>query len=244
MTTIKKNNNGIWTTDSLLNHEVEIKYRILERDAFFRVIKEAEKINNLAKSYMLKQKNYFFDTDDSSLRNKSLLVRLRKENDSFLVSLKGNVPKAKQSDTSLSIRLEYEFLIDSDTAAKILKQQIDILTLIGSFHDEDINKENTRVHLFKQIRKYSKGKQLELIGYFSNQRTCVPVQIKDHKLILEFDETQFPLDITHYEVELEIPKEFDYHMAEQLLVNLFDKAKADYFDSNGKSTRFHNLLAS
>lgn len=243
MASIKKNNNGIWTTDSLLNHEVEIKYRILERDAFFRVIDEAAKINILAKPYMLKQKNYFFDTAESYLRNKSLLVRLRKENDSFLISLKGNISKSKQANSSLSIRLEYEFLIDKDTADKILKQQVDILTLIGSIHDDDVNKENTRFHLFKEIRKHSKGEELECIGHFSNQRTCVPVQIKEVNLLLEFDETQFPLDIIHYEVELEIPRNFDYHMAEQLLVNLFDKAKADYFDSNGKSTRFHQILA-
>jgi len=227
-----------------LNQEIELKYRFQDENSFFRVKAAALELSNPLESKMFFQKNYFFDTSDFTLRANSLAIRLRQENEHFVLSIKGNDPTLKESKSCLSVRLEYEHEIDSQVASNWLEQGDLVFDYLCVLKDDDEKQRKTKEFLCSQIKEKIGYKKLNSVGYFINKRTCIPIVIAEQNLFLEMDETQFSPSVTHYEVELEIPGWFDHHLAEQFLINLFHTANASFFYSSGKAERFHQILAS
>ncbi len=228
-----------------LHQEIELKYRFHDANTFQRVKETAMSISQAKDFLLLKQNNYFFDTSDLILRANSLAIRLRYENDRFILCIKGNDPKAAKNQKSMSIKLEYEDDIPETIARQLLEQKCSPLDyLLAQSAANDSKKIRTREFLCKQISILSSNKPLQMIGSFTNQRTCIPVAIAQNEFLLEMDETTFKSEIIHYEVELEIPTSLHYQNAEHFLLELFQKANAQFFASNGKAERFYQFLTS
>ncbi len=228
-----------------LHQEIELKYRFNDAATFQRV-KEAAMILSQAKDFLLlKQNNYFFDTADFILRTHSLAVRLRQENEHFILCIKGNDPKILNNKKSMSIKIEYEETIPEEIAQQFLEHKCSPLDyLLAQTNANDPKKMRTREFLCTQISFLTHNKPLQMIGSFTNQRTCIPITIANNEFLIEMDETTFKPEVIHYEVELEIPTSHHYQNTEDFLLKLFQKANADFFASNGKAERFYQFLTS
>jgi uncharacterized protein YjbK len=201
---------------------------------------------SLAQEFLLlEQNNYFFDTPDFILRSNSLTVRLRHENSHFTLCMKGNDPRVTKSKKNISIRLEYENIIPENIALQLLEQKIAPLDYIFAQPISDnAKKTRTREFLCSQISILTLNKPLQMIGSFTNQRTCIPIFIGAEEFLIEMDKTKFLSEFIHYELELEIPANHHYQKSEEFLLELFKKASAEFFPSNGKTVRFYQFLAS
>ncbi len=95
--------------------EKELKLDILNEENYSRIL------NFCGKHFEIKeQTNLFFDTDEFHLRKLKLSLRLRQENDLYLLTVKGK----NQSDGELAIREELETFISKDEFDKFINNNI------------------------------------------------------------------------------------------------------------------------
>ena len=223
--------------------EIEIKYRIASQEDFQRlkaIFSPAQKKDIT----IFHQTNFFFDTPAFGLKSKSLSIRLREENKSYVIAVKGPSLDRKTATEALSVRLEYEQDQSTHNAEQMLGGMLSPLDLLKSRFPKDTDEKNkTREHLYHKIIEVTRGQSVSIIGSFLNTRTCLPIEIDGHSLWLELDETRFTRDVTHYEIELEIPSSLSPQTAQDFLKSHFDKNKIQYFPANGKAERFYKIIA-
>ncbi len=226
-----------------LHQEIELKYRFPDAATFQRVKESAMNLSLAQDFLLLEQNNYFFDTSDFILRVNSLAIRLRHENDHFILCIKGNDPRVTKNKKNMSIKLEYEDTVSENMARQLLEEKCSPLDcLLAQATTDDAKKVRTREFLCTQIATLTLNKPLHMIGSFNNQRTCIPIVIGADEFLIEMDKSRFSSEIIHYELELEIPASHHYQNTEHFLLGLFAKADAEFFPSNGKSERFYQFL--
>jgi uncharacterized protein YjbK len=225
--------------------EIELKYRLHDAASLERLKNTALAKNIRAQTTTKAQTNYFFDTPDYALKSNRVTLRLRREDHEYTLCVKGDDPNNPRTSDSISIRLEYEKMIDETNAQKMLALSLSPLEFLALPQNGDPpNQNETRHFLHAQMQKLAQNRSLILVGSFSNLRICVPVTLADTQLTLELDETRFGAHIVHHEVELEMPESVDVERVEHDLKSIFDDANVAYFNSNGKAERFYTLLAS
>lgn len=227
-----------------MNQEIELKYRLPNRAALELVRKIAQHDAGNPQTELLIQTNTFFDTPDLRLKANSLSFRLRLENKQAILCIKGSNPKVADKQDNLSVRLEYESKLPAVVAAEILKSEVSPLEYLLTLQDSSSDMKRTREYLCKEIKRVLQKQELIVVGSFNNERLCIPIEINGVQLKLELDQTQFAPDITHHEVELEIPPTLSLKKAERYLSNLLGAAKVPLTTSKSKSDRFYTLLKS
>ena len=226
-----------------MNQEIELKYRLPDRAALERVQKTAQHGAGNPQTELLLQTNTFFDASDLRLKTNSLSFRLRLENKQAILCIKGNNPKVPDKQDNLSVRLEYESKLPAAIAKEILKGEVSPLEYLLTLQDSSSDMKRTREYLCKEIKRVLQKEELVVVGSFNNERLCIPIEINGIQLKLELDQTQFTPDVTHYEVELEIPPTLSLKKAEKYLSNLLKAAKVPLATSKSKSDRFYGYLS-
>jgi uncharacterized protein YjbK len=243
MTSIPQIDKTIHSRSENLCHEIELKYRMSSKKDFEKFKKIVSNVSVSKKPEVLQQTNYFFDTKEFALRKESLAVRIRKENSRFKLSIKGDNPLHLRGSKALSVRLEYEKDMAEETASHALLHKTSGCDFLWGIEETDQVKSSTIKYLLREIKQTLKGDDLRLIGGFENVRYCYEVQIDGQKRVLEIDETQFPKNKIHFEVEVEIPDRAYEAVTKTYLIDLFKSADITFTHSSGKAERFFRFLA-
>src|SRR5688572_19089350 len=121
-----------------MKKEIELKYLLNEKkdfDLFFKFLEPYA----CGKIEFYRQENFYFDTPTLNLRRNKISLRLRKQNDDFLLSAKTSLNK-KTSKNHLSVRVEYEGYIDPKVAQLMLQNlvsPIDVFSFLAAKTPED-----------------------------------------------------------------------------------------------------------
>jgi len=225
-------------------NEIEIKFRVASNEALDSLEKRAHELFPGSQVKEVLQTNFFFDTPDLSVRKNGIGFRLRKEDEAYIITMKGPNPDKKQSSApKLTSRLEFEAIIAKEDAIALLDGQTEPAKFVENIQLSDLKMKNTRDHLLSLLGKTCPQGNFAIIGHFTNCRRVLPIVIGECPMKLEFDRTQFPNSITQYEVELEIPSMEFSEKAEAFLVDLFYQCGQTPAFERSKSERFYSLLA-
>ncbi len=209
--------------------EIELKYRLPNKAAFERLKSVMDKpISTVT------QINSFFDTPDLALREKYLAIRVRKAGAKTLLTIKAK-PAKNGEPKDVSIRYEYEREISAAQA------KIPLTSLRRFRKDGSREQAKTREFLLTQINDILDKRSVSKVGSFSNRRTSIPLQVGNHSLIAELDETDFGTGEIDYEIELELPENL-INEGRKSLEKLFKIAKIEVTPAKGKAERFFKLL--
>jgi len=222
--------------------EIEIKYRLESAKSLLAVETALGIQSSTQRRQVLRQVNYFFDTKDFLLKKANLALRLRQENEQFILCAKGTATNGPKTPKSAATRFEYEEKISKALAMQMLADKVSPVQKLEEQTDKLDPASKTRLFLLGRIGEVAKQKSLRVVGSFTNIRTCLPIRVNGQVLTLELDETTFPGHVIHYEVELELPQDSDHELAERVLCKLFDKAGVKYSPSEGKSDRLFKML--
>lgn len=224
--------------------EIEIKFRVMSNEALETLEKRAHELFPNSEIQEVLQTNFFFDAPDLCVRKSGINFRLRREDETYIITMKGPSPDKKQFSTApkLSSRLEFEAIIAKEDALSLLDGRINPIKFVERIDLDDLNMKKTRNHILNLIDQACPQGNLSFIGKFTNCRRILPVVISECSMKLEFDRTRFSDSIVHYEVELEIPGMEYSEKAEAFLVDLFEQCGQTPESERSKSERFYALL--
>lgn len=210
--------------------EVELKYRIKNRQDFAKLIAALKSLSDNKTFPVLRQTNYFFDTFEFALSMQFIALRLREENGKFTLCAKQGKGEAETS--ALAIRTELEVDISSDQAEEILSEKL----------SPELPLNELKHPLLDQINLVARQEPLKLLGSFKNKRTVIPIDIEGRPIALELDETTFNDKIRHYELEAELPPEHSAETVEHFLQDLFKQIGVEVSPSTSKAQRFFEMV--
>jgi uncharacterized protein YjbK len=172
---------------------------------------------------VLNQKNVFFDTPERNLYTRGIILRLRRENNSFYLCAKKSHVQTKLRE--LAIRDEYEQEISAADALILLEQKFitkNMLTLFPAIHEilNNLNLDN-----------------LAIAGFFTNLRNQVVINLDNHNFIFELDISKFPDDTLVYELEIEFESAHDAQKYKLFLENYLREAQINFSPGKSKSAR-------
>lgn len=218
--------------------EIELKYRLSSKDDFelFRLFLEPYVVG--IEVYL--QKNVYFDTTTLNLRKHGVSLRLRKQNDTYLLCAKSSLG-AKKHKENLSIRYEFESEIAHEIAKLLEEQLLSPVDVFGELHVQNVEEKKTR-NLLHQFMKEKADVGLQIIGSFKNQRTHVMVNIDGNKINFEFDYSIYPNLEEIFEIEIEFASQDEARRLRPMIEDLFKKARLKTYKSCSKSTRLYRSL--
>jgi uncharacterized protein YjbK len=215
-----------------VGEEIEYKYRVSKPDDLDKVIMAAA----AQQVKTVRQVNAFFDTQQHNLNGKKITVRLRKENESFILGAKGQaVPDLSGRQTR---KEEWEAQIEPDVAEAMLQGKEDPLKILAQ-------KQPCAEALVKSIREELADKKLQYVGFFVSFRQKVQTNIPDlGELNIELDTSIFQGDLVHYEIEVEVPSQHKDHpqKIDEAMKQILKRAGVEGRTGPPKAKRFFNLL--
>ena len=147
------------------------------------------------------QTNHFFDTEQRALGSAGWALRLRAEGPRFLLTAKGPKRAAQTGGggDEITVRPEVEVELPADVARAALEGRGDPLEPLAS----------QGADVVAELRSLAAGCALVHVGSFRNRRTRLgPVALaagpEAVEVVLELDRTEFPGDVVHWEVEVEV----------------------------------------
>jgi uncharacterized protein YjbK len=162
--------------------EIEIKLDLANQENYLKLIDYLGQCKN-----ELFQENIFIDTFDNDFRNAEKAVRIRKENDTVTVTIKG---KSDRPMEGLVIRPE----INVKTDNSIYKAVKGNTLLVSDLPPE----------ILSQLDNIESVKPLDIIVSFKNTRRQFTVDTENSALLLEIDATEYPDGTIDYELEVEL----------------------------------------
>lgn len=221
-----------------MKKEIELKYCLAAKTDFDHFLQFACSLS-LKKSRSLKQVNFYFDTPGLNLKKNGLSLRLRQQDQCYFLCAKQSF--ADKNTANLSVRLEYEAVINNNIAELLKNELLSPIDVFGFLNTQSVNDEKTKKTIYgNMIDKAKTG--LQLIGSFSNMRTMVEITIGQEVLILEFDHSFYPQNIEIFEIEVEFSSEKQAARAKPLLEALFRQAGIKTYRSSSKSSRLYKIL--
>lgn len=222
-----------------MKKEIELKYLLASRsdfELFFEFIKPYA--NDAIEVFL--QENYYFDTPNLDLKKSRLSLRLRRQNNDFVMSGKTSLVR-KDMKHHLSVRLEYEGAVEPEIADLLIKNQASPIDAFGFLPVKTKEDMESQRSLLKLLRKASKT-GLQMIGSFVNERTVVPFPLFGQTVYFEFDHSRFPKGNDSYEVELEFASEKDAATMHPMIDTLFYRAGIKTKTASSKSSRLYKIL--
>ncbi|MCA9507193.1 MAG: CYTH domain-containing protein [Myxococcales bacterium] len=222
-----------------MKKEIELKYRLASKadfDHFFHFLEPMKS----GRILVLRQRNIYFDTPSLSLKRNGISLRLRKQNNSYLMCAKQSLAD-KKSKNNLSVRLEYEEEINP-SIAQLLEQQL--LSPIDAFYhllSPNPKDQETKLLLYGSMLKAAKS-GLQIIGSFSNLRIILPVVIDEDFITFEFDHVSYPQNQEIFEVEIEFSSEKEVRKYRETVEKLFRQAQVKTYKSCSKSSRLYKMV--
>jgi len=164
--------------------EKELKLDLKNEENYLKIL------NFCGKPFEIKEQlNIFFDSNDFYLKKSKLSLRLRKENDFYLITVKGK----NQSTGELSIRKEVETIISKDEFEWFVENNISLLSKDYppfEYLREELGLEHSEL-IFSNILS------------FHNKRTVFIMANNQNKIKLEVDKTEFANKKLFFELEVE-----------------------------------------
>jgi uncharacterized protein YjbK len=184
------------------------------------------------------QENHFFDSPDRALSARGVALRIRREGERWLLTLKGR--DGTQTDPLLADRVELECELEPAQAAEALHSRDPAPPLLAAL--APVAGEGEVSALLAVARAASDLAPLQCLGSFRNQRTRVRTELaaggERHPVTLEFDRTEFaPGDVRH-EVELELAPDDPEAAVRGALLALFRRVGAEALPVDSKYAHF------
>jgi uncharacterized protein YjbK len=161
------------------NNENELKLLLKKEDFEELLLLGSNKVTNYKE-----QTNYYFDTDQFTLSESGITLRIRKENEKNLLCLK--IKNKKNSDTYIS-SMEYEVEVPTSVLSDCKQAPQKIIDYLP--YDAQ-----------SLLLKILNGQQIKFIGSIKNKRHCLKLF---NNYIFELDHSFFPNGTESYEVEVE-----------------------------------------
>jgi uncharacterized protein YjbK len=220
-----------------MNQEIELKYRLsshhdLQRFMAFVKPLARRKIKSIC------QENMYFDDNQLSLRKNNISLRLRQEENKYLLCAKQSLKAEKEK---LSVRLEYEAVLKNSIADLVKNEYISALDTFYHLPTKTKDDEETKMTLFRHMKKLNLP-GLYCIGSFINFRTIIPIKIEGQHIDLELDHSQFPKNHEFFEVEIEFKSVDDANQCKPALEDLFLMANIKTDKTSSKSSRLYKIL--
>ena len=184
-------------------HEIELKLALPDEDAWHWVRER------LLEPRTALQSNHFFDSSDGSLRAARIGVRLRREPEGFLLTVKSD--GLSETEGSLSRRIELEAPLSAEKFASALIDGLLLTPWICEWRERlDLaSGEVSELRAFLSRLTALAPERLQLLGGFENERTTGEVQLNLPRgplsIEVELDRTHFPGGRTDFELEVEFP---------------------------------------
>jgi|CXWL01.1.fsa_nt_gi uncharacterized protein YjbK len=211
--------------------ETEFKFRVSSQADLDAVAKAAAAVPGKA----VHQENHFFDTTGRRLDKAKYVVRLRQEDSTFFLTVKG--PSTSSKDGSLTAKAETEREVSPGEAAQVREGQVSALAVLQA---AQLAPEEAVV--IEQLSGVLGTEPLVYAGGFSNDRlrldTALAVNGQTATVTLELDRTTFPGKVVHYEIEVEVPAGVDPEGLATALKALFANAGVETRNGPGKAKRF------
>ena len=202
--------------------EVELKFALPDERAAEALEAQAD---GLRESCVM-QVNHLFDTPDRRLRGNGFTLRLREEDGTWTVTLKGPTRQVGAARD----RAEVEAGITPERAARILAGEATPLDVLD--RDHALTREAVACACERVVR----------LGSFRNRRITVSAELAGYgPALLEIDRTELPGGRVDHEVELEVPAggaEVRAASAETALRDLLGEIGVPAVPATGKSGRF------
>lgn len=202
----------------MVTKERELKL-LLKENTYQALLKDAQKING-----KVEQENYYFDTLDLKLEKKGITLRIRQEDDRWLLCLK--MKNTQNSQSTYVSSLEFESQVSHEIFNKCKNKPSSIITWLP--------KEGTS-HL------HGIANDLKLLGSIKNTRYSLQL-FKDLNHSFELDHSLFPHGLEAFELEVEGIK----NERESLnIINNIENLGLDYtVNTKSKYKRFVEALLS
>src|SRR5580698_3081457 len=171
----------------VMNKEIELKYRLSSHHDLQRFMDFVKPLA-IKNSRSIRQENIYFDDNKLSLRKNNISLRLRQEENIYLLCAKQSI---KKDCEKLSIRLEYEGILKKDIAKLIKDEYLSPIEAFNNLPSKTREDDETKTTLFRHIENLN-IQYLYKIGSFTNFRTIIPIQLQNKNLNLEFDHSYFP----------------------------------------------------
>ena len=204
--------------------EIELKYALANRGEFDRLLAHLQNYA-VEKQTVLSQTNTFFDTPSGLLQKAGFILRLRAENDRFVLTAKGDAPADRTGEGVLTCRLEEEAEVPEAVAQHILAGKQDPLAALSARQNG-------------LPREAQRTEQLQPWGEFTNIRRVLPIKIGAHRFFFECDETRFASDRTDYEIEIELEDKTHASVVNQFVEESFAELHIQKRSTTGKAVRF------
>ena len=224
--------------------EIELKYA-LENAEQYAALTQYLREQSGREAKILQQENSFFDTVEGDLRKSGLILRLRKENNTYWLTAKGSASQDETGQDTLTKRLEEEAQVSSEEAQKILRGERCLLKVFEELAwPPSGQRQKDRLVMIAALQKAQQKKKIVLVGSFNNIRRVFEVSIAQNPYKIECDETHFTGNQIDYEMEIELQHSdaaLDVSsQAEQWLTHLHIPITS----ARGKASRFFASLAS
>ncbi len=173
---------------------VEREFKLMLEDAI-----ERSRIEALLppRRLLLRQHNIFFDTDDGRLAAARLTLRLRQENEAWMLTAKGP-PLAGRG--ALTARLEAERVLTPALALHLAAGTADPIPAFARAVPAEVAQA-----LARRIAEAADGRPVRPTGGFRNERTHVEIALPcGTQATLALDRSLMPDGAEHHEVELEV----------------------------------------
>ncbi|OOE10093.1 CYTH domain-containing protein [Fictibacillus arsenicus] len=154
-----------------------------------KLLIDEEAYSKLLKHIPLKQQydqiNYYFDTPTHTLNASNITLRIRNQDNKFLLCLK--VKNKKNMHSNFLSSLEYENEIDKYVFEEVIKSPFKLSDVIPS-------------EAYNIISKIINFRELKYIGNIHNSRSQLSLF---NEFLFELDKTNFPNNKVCYELEVE-----------------------------------------
>jgi uncharacterized protein YjbK len=221
-----------------MKKEIELKYRLQSKDDFSLFERFLEQYR-CEKKRVLSQENIYFDTPNLNLKKNGMSLRLRKENNDYLLSAKHSLEKKKSK--FLSVRLEYEAPVEPHIASLIINENLSPVDAFAFLPAASTNDALTKKALYRYLKKMTKT-GVQIIGSFTNLRISMPIEILKHAVVMELDHSYYPKDTEVFEVEIEFASVKQAVFLRPAIEALFRSAGLRTHTSVSKSSRLYKLL--
>lgn len=221
--------------------EIELKYALENAQQYRDLITYLERYSG-EKAFFLSQNNTFFDTQNRLLKKASLILRLRSENERFILTAKGAAPADTLGHQALACRLEEEVEISAQKAQSLLAGEEDPIKLLQeSEWPQNPQAEKSRLLLIGHLQTARAQKPLIILGAFKNERRVIPISLNGTVFHFECDATHFSPARIDYEVEVELPSAENAAPVEDFVSKCFAELEIPKKTAPGKAWRFFNL---
>jgi uncharacterized protein YjbK len=220
--------------------EIEFKFAVDSKQAFEHLL-DYLGLPGSALNHGVTQTNHFFDSPTYCLHKHHFVIRLREQNNSYTLTIKGEQEAAAGTSSVLTDRFEAEVTLSQQSARTLLEgsttpQQV----IIDHFRDRS-------PALLSMIEAACAQQRLVHIGEFRNIRihlppVTLPSDSISENLQFELDTSHFPDGKTEYEFEIEISEHSDASAIEAALTELFHKAGIEWHSAPSKAERFFAAL--